>query len=77
MRILAVTSVALLVAEPGRLAIRIGRIDFYVLPIHRRGDFIAVPAGIVSFEDVQAISIKLSQSCNHGKESGCEWRRIS
>ena len=71
------TSVALLVTEPARLAIKIGRIDFYVLPIHRRGDFIAVPAGIVSFEDVKAISIKLSQSCNHGEEGRYEWRRIS
>ncbi len=71
------TSVGLLVIEPRRLTIQAGRIDFYALPIHKLSDFTTVPAGIVSFDDVQAISIKLSQSGNRGKAGQYEWRRIS
>jgi hypothetical protein len=61
------TSVDVPLTEPGRLTIPVGRIDFYALPIQKEDDFVAVPPGIISFAEAQAVSAKLSQQAVRGR----------
>jgi len=71
------TSVELLATEIGRLTMPVGRIDFYRLPVQKQDDFACVPPKIVSFADVQKISVELSQLGVQGKVGRYRWRKSS
>jgi hypothetical protein len=71
------TSVDLLVTEIGRLTTQVGRIHFYALPVQKADDFTAVPPEIVSFADVQAISVELSSQGVQGRVGRYQWRKSS
>jgi hypothetical protein len=69
------TSVDLLITEPGRLMTPVGRIDFYALPIQKDDDFTCTPSNIVSFADAQAVSIELAQQAVKGSVGRYTWRK--
>jgi len=71
------TSVDLLLTEPGRLTMPVGRIDFYALPVQKEDDFVTVPPAIVSFAEAQAVSVELYQDVAHGRVGRYEWRKSS
>jgi hypothetical protein len=49
-------------AEPGRLSMPVGRIDFYRVPVQAAKDYFCDPENLLSFADVQAISAALAQN---------------
>jgi hypothetical protein len=61
------TSVDLPLTELGRLTTPVGRIDFYVLPVQKEGDFVAVPPAIISFAQAEAISVELAHGAVQGR----------
>ena len=67
-------SVKLLLTEPGRLTVPVARLDFYALPIQRVDDFVSIPPAVISFADVQAISVALSHHILRGEVGQYEWR---
>jgi len=69
------TSVVLLKPQLGRRAVPVGEIDFYLLPVHKEADFRMVPPSMVSFADVQSISIELMGNVVHGTVGRYEWRK--
>jgi hypothetical protein len=71
------TSVELLETQVGRMTVPVGRIDFYMLPVQTTDDFEAVPPGILSFADVQAISIELFRTGVQGRIGRYKWRKIT
>jgi hypothetical protein len=71
------TSVYLQITKLGRLTTPVGRIDFYALPLRNQGDFLTVPSDIVSFAEVQTISLELSRQAVQGKVGRYEWRLSS
>jgi hypothetical protein len=75
--VLAMTSIDLLVTEPGRLATPVGRIDFYALPVQKGHDFVCTPRDIVSFSEAQAVSVRLSQGGVVGGIGRYTWRMIT
>jgi hypothetical protein len=70
-------SVDLLLTEPGRLTVPVGRIDFYALPVQKKVDFVAIPPAIVSFAEVQTVSVELFRSAVRGRIGRYEWRKSS
>jgi hypothetical protein len=74
---MAMISVDLLVTEIGRLTTKVGRIDFYKLPVQNQGDFLSVPTNIASLEMAQAISLELARQVVRGKVGRYEWRKHS
>jgi hypothetical protein len=71
------TSVELLTTEVGRLTTQVGRIDFYALPVQKEIDFMMVPAGIVSLDEVQVIANELSRGGTLGRAGRYAWRKNS
>jgi hypothetical protein len=71
------TSVDLLKPHIRRQAMPIGMIAFYVLPVQKEDDFGMLPPGILSFADVQGISVELSQNCVHGNVGRYKWEKIT
>ncbi len=70
------TTVVLLITEPGRLTTEVGRIAFYGVPVQKEDDFHCTPRNIVSFRDAQAISLQLAESppVVQGRVGRYEWR---
>jgi hypothetical protein len=71
------TTVVLLITEPGRLTMEVGRIDFYVVPVQKEDDFHCAPRNIVPFGDAKAISLQLAESTPvvQGKVGRYAWRK--
>lgn len=69
------TSVELLLTEPGRLKSAVGRIDFYALPVQKTDDFVTFPPAIVSFDEARAVSVGLSQQAVQGRIGRYDWRK--
>ena len=67
------TSVELLETQLGKLTFPVGRIDFYMLPVQTEDDFRMVPPDILSFADVQAISVELFHDGVRGRVGRYEW----
>jgi hypothetical protein len=70
-------SVDLLITEPGRLMIPVGRIDFYVLPIQKEDQFSCNPSNIVSFAEAQTVSVDLARQAVKGNVGRYKWRKTS
>jgi hypothetical protein len=71
------TTIELLLTEPGSLTFKVGRIDFYALPIQKEDGFVSVPLAIVSFAEAQAVSVELSRSSVLGKIGPYVWRKTN
>src|SRR5262249_10189290 len=69
------TTVDLLLTEPGGFKAPVGWIDFYALPIRKEGDFACTPPAIVSLAEAQAVSVELYQQVAHGRVGRYEWRK--
>ncbi len=54
------TSVNLMITEPGRLATEVAWLDFYAVPIRQEYDFACVPRNAVSFADARKVSVDLA-----------------
>ncbi len=70
-------SVDLVTTESGGGTTKVGWIDFYALPVQYEADFTVVPPGLVSFDEVQAISVELSQQGTQGRVAHYQWRKSS
>ena len=53
----------------------VGRIDFYTLPVQKEDDFVSIPTAIVSFAEVQAVSVELSRHAVQGRIGRYDWRK--
>ena len=69
------TSVDVLLTEPGRGTRPAGWIDFYVLPLLGENQFVCTPPAIVSFAEARAISVDLSQDVHRGSVGRYTWRK--
>jgi hypothetical protein len=69
------TTICLLLTEPGRLAVEVGHIHFYAAPLQKEDDFECAPRKIVSFADARAISIELAQEKDKGQIGRYGWRK--
>jgi hypothetical protein len=50
-------SVDRLLTEPGRLTVRVARIDFYALPVQKVDDFVSIAPAAISFADVASVGV--------------------
>ena len=68
-------TVILSIAEPGRLRMEAGRVDFAVVPVRAGADYRCNPDGLLCFEEVQTLSTELARGAANGKIGRYEWRR--
>jgi hypothetical protein len=68
-------TVILSIAEPGRLRMEAGRVDFAAVPVRTVADYRCNPDGLLRFEDVQTLSAELARGAANGRIGRYEWRR--
>ena len=68
-------TVILSIAEPGRLRMEAGRVDFAAVPVRTGADYRCNPDGLLCFEDVQTLSAELAGGATNGRIRRYDWRR--
>jgi hypothetical protein len=72
---LSLICVRLLLIEPGRVTMAVGRIYFNALPVQTEADYVSVPPAVLSDAEVQAVSADLSRGAVRGRIGRYEWRK--